>query len=59
MVYSESDENQLRVLITFIFLLAHLLVSSGLETTFSDNHSQGEEAEVVAGVRGRLQHPSR
>lgn len=30
--------------------VAHLPVCSGLETTFADNHSEGEEAEVVAGA---------
>ena len=49
--YSEFDAVKLiSALIKFIILLAHLLVSSGLEATFPNNHSEGEEAEVVAGV---------
>lgn len=32
--------------------LVHLLVCPGLEATFADEDSEGEEAEVVVGVRG-------
>jgi len=30
--------------------MGHLLVCSGLEAAFADNHSEGEEAEVVIGA---------
>lgn len=29
--------------------MAHLPVCSGLEATFADDHSEGQEAEVVVG----------
>lgn len=48
--------NKLR---TVIVLLAHLPVSSGLDASFSNNNSEGEEAEVVVKARGGLLHPSR
>lgn len=30
--------------------MSHLLVCSGLEATFADNHREGEEAQVVIGA---------
>lgn len=30
--------------------MAHLLVCPSLEASFADNHSEGEEAEVVVGA---------
>lgn len=38
---------------------AHLLVCSGLETSFVDHHSEGQQTEVVFGTGGHLPDPSR